>query len=45
MRLEYLYDNYGAKTLATQTIGATTFPSRELKLHSHTLRAGVHGHF
>jgi outer membrane immunogenic protein len=44
-RLEYLYDNYGAKTLATQTIGAITFPSRESKLDSHTLRAGVHWHF
>jgi outer membrane immunogenic protein len=45
VRLEYLYDNYGASTLAAQTIGATTFPSRESKLDSHTLRAGVHWHF
>ncbi|WKA28640.1 outer membrane protein [Bradyrhizobium roseum] len=45
VRLEYLYDNYGTRTLATQTLGATTFPSRESKLDSHTLRAGVHWHF
>lgn len=45
VRLEYLYDNYGASTLAAQTVGATTFPSRESKLDSHTLRAGVHWHF
>lgn len=45
VRLEYLYDNYGTRTLAAQTVGATTFPSRESKLDSHTLRAGVHWHF
>jgi len=45
VRLEYLYDNYGAKTLATQTVGATTFAERESKLDSHTLRAGAHWHF
>jgi len=45
VRLEYLYDNYGARTLAAQTIGATTFPERESKLDTHTLRAGVHWHF
>ena len=42
VRLEYLYDNYGTSTLAAQTIGATTFLSRESKLDSHTLRAGVY---
>lgn len=45
VRLEYLYDNYGARTLAAQTVGATAFPSRESRLDSHTLRAGVHWHF
>lgn len=45
VRLEYLYDNYGAKTLPAQTVGATTFAERESKLDSHTLRAGAHWHF
>ena len=45
VRLEYLYDNYGAKTLAAQTVGSIAFPSRDSKLDSHTLRAGVHWHF
>jgi outer membrane immunogenic protein len=45
VRLEYLYDNYGAWTLAAQNVGATAFPSRESKLDSHTLRAGVYWHF
>lgn len=45
VRLEYLYDNYGAKTLAAQTVGVTTFAERESKLDTHTLRAGVHWHF
>jgi opacity protein-like surface antigen len=45
VRLEYLYDNYGAKTLAAQTVGTTTFAERESKLDTHTLRAGVHWHF
>ena len=45
VRLEYIYDNYGSKTLSAQTIGATTFTERESKLDTHTLRAGVYWHF
>jgi opacity protein-like surface antigen len=45
VRMEYLYDNYGTRTLAAQTVGATAFPSRESKLDSHTLRAGVYWRF
>lgn len=45
VRLEYLYDNYGTKTLAAQDVGATAFPSRDSKLDSHTLRAGIHWRF
>ncbi|MDO9062598.1 MAG: porin family protein [Bradyrhizobium sp.] len=45
VRLEYLYDNYGSKTLAAQTFGFTTFSQREHKLDTHTLRAGVNWRF
>jgi outer membrane immunogenic protein len=45
IRLEYLYDNYGTETLAAQTFGFTTFPTRDHKLDTHTLRAGVNWRF
>ncbi|MBR0773943.1 porin family protein [Bradyrhizobium diazoefficiens] len=45
VRLEYLYDNYGSKTLAAQTIGTTAFGARESRLDTHTLRAGVYWRF
>lgn len=45
VRLEYLYDNYGSKTLAAQTVGTTTFAERDHKLDTHTLRAGLNWHF
>ncbi|WP_157284910.1 outer membrane protein [Bradyrhizobium yuanmingense] len=45
VRLEYLYDNYGSKTLAAQTVGATTFGARESRLDTHTVRAGVYWRF
>jgi opacity protein-like surface antigen len=41
VRLEYLYDNYGIKTLPAQSVGGMTFAEREHKLDTHTLRAGV----
>jgi len=41
VRLEYIYDNYGTETLAAQTVGAFTFPEREHKLDSHTVRGAV----
>ncbi len=45
VRLEYLYDNYGSKTLPAQTFGFNTFSEREHKLDTHTLRAGVNWRF
>lgn len=45
LRLEYVYDNYGSKTLGAQTIGVTTFGARDSKLDTHTLRGGVYWHF
>lgn len=44
-RLEYLYDNYGSKTLGSQTVGAVTFADRASKLDTHTIRAGVYWRF
>jgi outer membrane immunogenic protein len=45
VRLEYLYDNYGSKSLAAQTFGFTNLAEREHKLDTHTLRAGVNWRF
>jgi opacity protein-like surface antigen len=45
IRLEYIYDNYGSKTLAAQSIGATTFGERESRLDTHTLRTGIFWRF
>ncbi len=45
IRLEYLYDNYGTETLPAQTFGFTTFPTRDHKIDTHTLRAGVNWRF
>jgi opacity protein-like surface antigen len=45
VRLEYLYDNYGTKTLPAQNVGGVTFAEREHKLDTHTLRAGVNWRF
>ena len=45
VRLEYLYDNYGTRTLAAQSFGFTNFSEREHKLDTHTLRAGVNWRF
>lgn len=45
LRLEYLYDNYGSKTLGAQTVGATAFGERESRLDTHTVRAGVYWRF
>lgn len=44
-RLEYLYDNYGSKTLGSQTVGAVNFADRTSKLDTHTVRAGVYWRF
>lgn len=45
VRLEYLYDNYGTKTLGAQTVGLTAFGERESRLDTHTVRAGVYWRF
>lgn len=45
VRLEYLYDNYGTKTMPAQSVGGVTFAEREHKLDTHTLRAGVNWRF
>jgi outer membrane immunogenic protein len=45
VRLEYLYDNFGTKTLPLQTVGAVTFAARDHTLDTHTLRAGVNWRF
>jgi len=45
VRLEYLYDNYGAETQPAQSVGGVVFAEREHKLETHTLRAGVNWRF
>jgi opacity protein-like surface antigen len=45
LRVEYLYDNYGTSTLPAQTVGPVTFPEREHKLDSHTIRAAASWRF
>jgi len=45
LRVEYLYDNYGTRSLGAQTVGAVTFADRDHKLDSHTLRGAVNWRF
>lgn len=45
LRLEYLYDNYGATTGGAQSVGTVNFAERDHKLDSHTLRTGINWHF